>query len=1382
MKVHIKFLKAFGVLLVAALLFAALPASEVKAQATLCVNTTGDGGCYTSIQAAIDAANAGGTVNVAAGTYVELLSINKPLTLLGPNADIDGRSETRNDEAIITYPDEDNSLLSLIDAKSNGIAVKGFTFTNNQIDNHGVSGGWDVILVGEDITFINNRVISQAQRKIPFKIQGPFNGAGDPNNNYGGAVVKNNYFSGPNTSWNPVVMQGIGATVQDNLVEGGAVGIQIQPYTNTVGGIVSGNEISAYMISIWHNYHTGGNGLWIYENNYLTTSVPLTTAFRYGYQADWRGIRLETHRPNVEIRNNVFDDGDNDDYWVGDDWFERTSVGILYWANLEADSHIDVHDNEFINVEKNVENQAPATGNLNGVFENNTFAKSVYIENGFIIYTSIQEAIDDASDGDTILVGPGTYIEDISVTGKNFNLIGTVDGEGNPISIIQGSLNINNNGITTELTTTIENIYFDGVSKHLLTLREFNGGLIKNCVFDGNGRFMGSGAEEPFNGIQLTNPNESITVEDSTFKDGLYVSINGYFTGLTVKDSTFTNVKSGINLINGGNLAITNSYFKNKPVTDTDSYGIRYTAGGGKSLSVTNSTFEIDLSEGLKPKVGEYHTSIYLRGSGADTVDITGNKIYGGAVNTSSISALNVSPNWWGSQCGPSNITGNVVYAPWYADEAMTTTTDAEPVSGEYTFPSGTSHDEINAVVACAAPGSTLIFDGEYQASIWVHEDRKDLTFLLKDGTVLKGYEEKGYCFYVDGNYITIKSETIGGAKCVPTGNIIPAFPAFEIGNAGPVTDFVLKGIEIDGTEGNNGFGIAIGTGVQNVLIVDNYIHDLKEGAMVLWGDVGGVFDVQGNLFQNIGPISHANFDYGRDIYDLKFNSWGSYNVEGSQVFSDDVGSGVEFLFEPWTHVEVYLESTNPKVDNWPNQVFVGEEITYEVKADLRQVMGASFELEFPANLEVVGDPVKGEIFDVGMLAVDKTNYRIKFDGYQAGEVGAPAEAVDGKGETLFTVTFKANTVGKGLDLKFDETTDLFAMSPGYGPSTHIYANELRGVKLDVIDRPTLAITGLEDPFYVGVMSHEITNTLCNPETGGDWSESPGEPDAIGWIRISDVNLGDIASLQFWYDNDWHDFSVQDQYGGIAVFQDENDVVARFGNYNFGFDIPLQAGGWCDIDRFQVKFTKPGTHQVTVSIYDMMDTHDDYTDDILLVSSGPTEITVVDSGIEVTGTISMQGRTDRSGVPVTLISALYEDITAYSTNRISNNLRFMLNGGEFTFTTLQPRYLNVTADLEKTLTVEGAGTIAALELKGGNAYWRLLDEDGNVAVDADGNVTYDNKIDILDATQVGNDYGKTGVEHDGDVNFDGKINIFDLALVGGNFDLTSGKAYGDWTP
>ena len=50
----------------------------------------------------------------------------------------------------------------------------------------------------------------------------------------------------------------------------------------------------------------------------------------------------------------------------------------------------------------------------------------------------------------------------------------------------------------------------------------------------------------------------------------------------------------------------------------------------------------------------------------------------------------------------------------------------------------------------------------------------------------------------------------------------------------------------------------------------------------------------------------------------------------------------------------------------------------------------------------------------------------------------------------------------------------------------------------------------------------------------------------------------------------------------------------------------------------------------------------------------------------------------------------------------------VLYGGEYTITTLQPRYLNATSDLLKKIIVKGPYLMSALTLKGGNAYWKSL--------------------------------------------------------------------------
>src|SRR5580704_11482935 len=53
---------------------------------TLCVNPGGTGGCYATIQLAVNAAAANDVINVAAGTYTEDVTIGKPLSLMGAGA------------------------------------------------------------------------------------------------------------------------------------------------------------------------------------------------------------------------------------------------------------------------------------------------------------------------------------------------------------------------------------------------------------------------------------------------------------------------------------------------------------------------------------------------------------------------------------------------------------------------------------------------------------------------------------------------------------------------------------------------------------------------------------------------------------------------------------------------------------------------------------------------------------------------------------------------------------------------------------------------------------------------------------------------------------------------------------------------------------------------------------------------------------------------------------------------------------------------------------------------------------------------------------------------------------------------------------------------
>jgi len=167
-------------------------------------------------------------------------------------------------------------------------------------------------------------------------------------------------------------------------------------------------------------------------------------------------------------------------------------------------------------------------------------------------------------------------------------------------------------------------------------------------------------------------------------------------------------------------------------------------------------------------------------------------------------------------------------------------------------------------------------------------------------------------------------------------------------------------------------------------------------------------------------------------------------------------------------------------------------------------------------------------------------------------------------------------------------------------------------------------------------------------------------------------------------------------------------------------------------------------------------------------------LVVLPQRFNLSGTLSLQGLTEWSGVPVTLGTGQSEGYGPYNTttsSQSSQNLLFeKVVGDTYQITTQQPFFLNVHDGMDVFVTVDSDITLPELNLKAGNAVWS------------------DNVIDVSDASVVGAWYGAALEELDPslgfnpDVNFDGIVNIQDLTLVASNYGLTSESAYADWLP
>jgi len=964
---------------------------------------------------------------------------------------------------------------------------------------------------------------------------------------------------------------------------------------------------------------------------------------------------------------------------------------------------------------------------------------------------------------------------------------------------------------------------------------------------------VGGAAVENAKGVYLRMGPDNVTLEGNLFSSivaGIR-SANAIFagdsnstdpsTGLVIRNNSFVNITAvkgayGILLNNGAadtgggtpGAEIEGNRFSDLLGGWTHAIGLEGPTDG--AVVLRNTFSGLNTTGGSPDNVAVFFEDNPVGNTVAVTKNQFLNSGYGVAV--AGTYTVNASPNWWGLATGPvaTQMGGTLTTSPWCA------VPDCSILN-----PHTVGSEGLQKVLDTAPSYTTIIVPGiTYSdgSSIGYHIDTPHLTIILKNGTVI---QNNSPCFTVNASYTTITTESIGGAKCIPTGGS----NGIDV-NAGLV-NVILQGMEIDGTGQSTGAGINFAGAIEDVQVLDNNIHNLGGDGLKFNVQPLNVVDIRGNMFKSNTGLGVNNL--GTSNIDATYNSWGSQAGPGS---GDGVSSHV--LYDPWTNVDLFLGSSGTP---WAFQVVKNSNISITVMGDLYRVTGASFKLEYDTSLLDLVSATPTALFNAvppsGTLLNTATDGVVQYDGIKFTEV-------TGTDMAFYTLVLKGTATGTAY-VRFNTATDLFAMSPTSGPSSNIYANTLTPGSVKIITLPTLNSTDIQG-YYLTGDRQEFNISLTNPAAGGDFSK------VIVKYSVSGLQKADIATFEYNAGGTWVAMGSRstETYLEDSVL---NKVYGEFGLAPLGFPM---APGFSDPPQFRVTFNTAGSYPVTLELVDRL------ASDAVLATFTSTAVVyakpVITSpnlagpylaGIPQAATINI---TNPSLIPApfNLVLALpagttvvYNSVAYTCTSSgciipvllpaASNSFPLTITfnapySGPVTATlfdsdwtpsvhelahlTVDPVIAYANFSLKGTISMQGrtlrAGaqmkltgptgfaygpfTATSIEQISKNLSWSLIPQAtytlttyqprylnliaaNNKTALVNGALVFnplelkggncvwsDNEIGVGDASCVGGKYGTGTILDDADVNFDGKVNIQDLALVGGNFYATSQTSYG----
>jgi len=649
--------------------------------------SSGDTGPWLTISYAINQAVNTDTINVAAGTYAESLTVNKEISLIGtgpttiidPALDADGITITADNVVIKDLKVSTEDTAGTVDPPSIAICIKGTNGVEiNTVTVETTGDGAMGIWMGE--TASSNLSILDCQVTI---------------NNLGTAIYGGD-ISPAHSNW---------TIVGNTLSAANVPGVNLELYdVDTV--LVDGNtfQTTGSVNLVYSSEDAVVGGATITNNVFEGSGNIANVTPTLWVESDFITGDAGTSVVGVAITGNTFSNWANAAIKIGE--------GVAAYDNV---SNVTINSNTF-----NMTTTDPAildhTGNAIGT--GNIFNVSSP--------ATIQGAIDDAFSGDNINVAAGTYTEDLAIPAGKDNL-DLKPATGASVTI---------KGVAMTLSTLFPlaapniEILSDGVKIHGFTIQgpdPVSGSYSSGIVIGGANVEIYDNAFEVTNASTTDDVSQAIQTYHETAMPGVDIS------GLSIHDNTFTNHGTGtagyeaiyINRDAGtGTVTIMDNQFTgdvlraitterskttisgNSIITDLAPglpggyIGILvrdYNAGAQDTVAVTGNTvkgsgsgkgFQVGIQIGKSGQtltnisvtnntVQMNLTGIKVLSSAAGVVvnynDISGNTNYG--VENTDTNTLDATNNWWGDASGPYHPTTN----PGGTGEAVSDNVDYDP-------------------------------------------------------------------------------------------------------------------------------------------------------------------------------------------------------------------------------------------------------------------------------------------------------------------------------------------------------------------------------------------------------------------------------------------------------------------------------------------------------------------------------------------------------------------------------------------------------------------------------------------------------------------------------------------------------------------------------